>query len=80
VKRRYVHYVANANGWSDWHLPIHGKGERNYRNGCCDCGLVHEYQYRVKIVDGKPAVLFRCRRNNKATAAMRRAKRFRSKK
>ena len=47
-----------------------------YRMMCCDCGLVHEMDFR--IVDSrngkKRQVQFRVRRNERATAASRRAR------
>jgi hypothetical protein len=39
-----------------------------YKMGCCDCGLVHEIDF--KINNGR--VLIRARRNNRSTALMRR--------
>jgi len=47
----------------------------NYREQCCDCGLVHNVEFR--IVDGH--VEWRAVRNAKATAACRRTKPKRSK-
>lgn len=35
---------------------------------CCDCGLVHDMDFR--IVEGK--IQFRARRNNRATGQLRR--------
>lgn len=34
-------------GWTRWVQPI----ERGYLMRCCDCGLVHEMNFRVK--DGR---------------------------
>lgn len=45
---------------------------RGHQNACCDCGLVHAIDYRI-AKDG--ALEVRYRRNNRATAAVRRAKR-----
>jgi hypothetical protein len=44
---------------------------RGHRIQCCDCGLVHNYDFRV--VEGR--VQFRAKRNNRATAAVKRHKR-----
>lgn len=30
-------------GWSEWHEPI----MKGYRMQCCDCGLIHEVQFKV---------------------------------
>ena len=68
-------------GWSEWQAPIQG-----YKMACCDCGLVHDNEFRVvkvtwqngKEFDGDDVpfdeyrVLLRARRNNRSTAAMRR--------
>lgn len=51
----------------EWVQPI----RRGYRLMCCDCGLVHTMDFRVL----KGRVQFRVFRNNRATAAARRAKR-----
>ncbi len=41
---------------------------RNFRLACCDCGLVHRLDFKIK---GRH-VEFRTRRDRRATAAMRR--------
>lgn len=51
---------------NEWILPI----RRGYRMMCCDCGLVHELDFRVV----KRRIQFRVRRNNRATAAARRSR------
>lgn len=66
--RKYKRLKVNAGGWCDWQSPLHGHGDHNYRMRCCDCALIHEMQFR--IVD--KSVIFRVRRNNRATAASRR--------
>lgn len=43
-----------------------------HRTRCCDCGLVHVMDFFVVQRDGKRVVLFRARRDNRATAAVRR--------
>lgn len=50
---------------NEWVYPK----QKGYRIGCCDCGLVHEVDFR--IVKGK--VEFRVRPSKRATAAMRAA-------
>ena len=50
-----------------WIRPV----ARGHRHACCDCDLVHVVDYRI-TEDG--AVEFRARRDNRATAAMRRKK------
>ena len=66
-------------GWTDWIQPHHAK----YKMRCCDCDLVHVMQLRVvrdgddprtcDIEDEVPGlVVFRVRRDQRATAASRR--------
>ena len=71
---RYEKLKVNPDGWSDWQRPIHGRGQRNYRMACCDCGLVHEMQFRVIELRGRQRVLFKAKRNNRATAGIKRGK------
>lgn len=67
--------------WTSWQFPRH----RSYRLGCCDCGLVHEIDFRVSAAsvitpEGKPLlrkrghVAFRVARDNRSTAMLRRYK------
>ena len=41
---------------------------REYRPCCCDCGLVHVFQFRVR----KGKIQLRAKRDNRATAQFRR--------
>ena len=58
---------------------------KQYRAACCDCGLVHEIQFRVisektgKIIKGAK-VQFNAARHPRATAAVRRKPRAFTKK
>ena len=52
----------------DWQQPVMKK----YFLACCDCGLVHEMQFRIVGVK-KQAVQYRCRRAEGLTAARRKA-------
>lgn len=61
---RYATHTLNAKGWTDWLQPV----RRGYKLACCDCGLVHTMDFRVK--DGR--VQFRAARNNRSTALRRR--------
>jgi len=77
---KYPTMLPREDGWSGWQRPLHGHGDRNYRMACCDCCLIHEMQFRVKRrEDGRLDVVFRVRRNNRATAALRRHRRVRVK-
>lgn len=44
---------------------------RGHKNACCDCSLVHVIDYRISK---EGALEVRFRRDNRATAAMRRRK------
>ena len=37
------HEVENADDWSEWVCPDH----KGYLMKCCDCGLVHEAEFRI---------------------------------
>lgn len=63
---RYHQEVEGDDGWTRWVHPV----MEGYRMGCCDCGLVHDMDFRV-VGD---RVEFRARRNERATAAKRRWK------
>jgi hypothetical protein len=60
----YRRYVASADGWSEWIQPV----PRGYRMACCDCGLVHTVDFRVRA--GR--IQFRVARNNRSTGQIRR--------
>jgi hypothetical protein len=35
--------IAGRGGWSEWQQPI----MKGYMMQCCDCGLVHEIQFKA---------------------------------
>lgn len=51
---------------NEWVQPV----RRNYKLACCDCGLVHELDFRIH----KGRAQFRARRAKASTALMRRQK------
>lgn len=61
---RYEKHTVDRGGRTDWIQPI----RRGYKMACCDCGLVHKIDFRVK--NGR--VQLRAARDNRATAAKRR--------
>lgn len=61
-----VNYEVIAYG--EWTRPR----MKDFREQCCDCGLIHRLDFR--IVDGR--IEFRTRRDDRATAAVRRRFRF----
>ena len=50
---------------NEWVQPI----RKGYKLACCDCGLVHDVDFRIY----KGRIQFRVRRNGKATGGMRAA-------
>lgn len=54
-------YYVQQDG--EWFQPC-----GNYRMACCDCGLVHRFQFRIR--DGK--IQFRAWRDARSTAQKRR--------
>ena len=63
--KRVVYRVISYGEWTQPRM-------RNFREQCCDCGLIHRLDFR--IVDGR--IEFRTRRDDRATAAARRSFRF----
>jgi hypothetical protein len=55
---------------NEWIRPV----MKGYRIMCCDCGLVHELDFRVIRWGRGHKVEFRARRNARATAAARSGK------
>lgn len=49
---------------NEWVQPIN----KGYKMACCDCGLVHDLDFRVY----RGRAQFRVRRNNRSTAMIRR--------
>lgn len=46
---------------------------RRYRIGCCDCGLVHDVEFRMVVTaDGQFQLQRRLRRNKRQSAIARR--------
>lgn len=45
---------------------------KGYKLACCDCGLVHRVDFRALKNGRGTFVQFRCYRDNRSTAAMRR--------
>lgn len=49
---------------NEWVQPI----RKGYKMACCDCGLVHDMDFRIH----KGRAQFRVRRNNRSTGQLRR--------
>lgn len=84
---KYEQHHANEDGWSKWIKPV----MKGYKLACCDCGLVHKVDFAVVKITKKKGDLkwsqpikansheveFRVRRDNRATAGVRRWKKSR---
>lgn len=78
---RYPVAEVHEDGWTDWEQPV--MEPRRYRLACCDCGLVHNFEFRVvqRFEDGTERVYgeeagdvrvqWRCSRNARATGQVR---------
>ena len=53
-----------GDGWTDWVQPV----RRGYKIACCDCGLVHSMNFRIR----RGRVQFQVSRNARSTAMVRR--------
>jgi hypothetical protein len=73
MSRKYPTEFQKADGWTCWIHPLAG-----FRMSCCDCGLVHELEFS-RADDDSNKILFRARRDNRATAGRRRGKKFKKK-
>lgn len=69
---KYEQHRAGDGGgeWSKWVSPRRS----GYRLMCCDCGLVHLFQFALIPWGRGKKIIFRCRRHKRATSAARRAK------
>ena len=60
----HQHIEDGEDNFTDWFAPKMD----GWKMACCDCGLVHDVEFRV--VDGE--VQMRAKRNARSTAARRR--------
>ena len=58
----------SSDGWTRW-VPPRMKG---YKMACCDCGLVHDMQFKIVPYGRGFKVVFRAKRNQRSTGQMRR--------
>lgn len=65
---RYRTPADGEGGWTEWVSPVQ-QGSGLYKFRCCDCDLIHDMDFHVSAA-GK--VLFRVRRNTRATGQARR--------
>lgn len=81
---RFRKEIEQEDGWSQEVAPK----MLGYKMACCDCGLVHDMDFKVvkvtqinddgswesENVDGDYRVIFKARRNNRSTGQVRRHK------
>lgn len=67
IKRFRIEIGNGPRGFSRWVQPVMSK----YFLACCDCGLVHEMQFRI-VGARKRRVQFRARRAERYTTKLRR--------
>lgn len=73
MSKRFI-LEAESGEWSEWQWS----GTNKQRIGCCDCGLVHDFEFKPVTINGKAfhhvtkgQVLWRVRGNDKATKRLR---------
>lgn len=57
-------WADGEDGYTEWIRPT----PKGFKASCCDCGLVHKMDFRV----AKGRAEFRIKRDNRATAMVRR--------
>jgi len=71
---RFKHHTAGWRGWSEWVYP---KPKEKYLFKCCDCGLVHELEFKTFIAeDTKKKGLFNVIELPSQIRSMFRARRY----
>ena len=65
---QYEQHEVDSKGWTDWIKPM----MKGYKIRCCDCDLVHVFDFKV---ENNRQIKFKVKRDNRATAASRRTKR-----
>lgn len=66
---KYIqHQVKNNGDLTKWIRPT----RKGYKMACCDCGLVHNLDFRVRKEWRGLVIEFRAGRNNRATGQIRR--------
>lgn len=54
MPKRFVTMTARRGGWCDWIMPI----PKGYLMKCCDCGLVHEMEFKPFVEKGRKRKTF----------------------
>jgi len=68
VMTKYQKPPVNGDGWTGWFYPA----MLGYKISCCDCGLVHQINFKID----NDRVLMDVKRDNRATGQKRRRKQF----
>jgi hypothetical protein len=64
--KKYKPYEPIGDGWED--TP------KSLSMACCDCSLVHDMKFRIRLVYGMPKLQWKIDRDDKETARLRRHK------
>lgn len=67
----FKNHKAGIGGWSEWVFPT-----KKYLFKCCDCGLVHEIEFKTFIEKERKRNIFTVIPLPKEVRAMFRARRF----
>lgn len=50
VNNEFKKYTTGHGGWSPWVSPV----MKGYKMQCCDCGLIHEVDFKIVRFIGEP--------------------------
>lgn len=70
--RLYTPVKAGKDGWTEWVKPV----PKGYRIQCCDCGLVHEMEFKAFVETRRKGERFQLAELPLPIRAMFRAKRL----
>jgi len=65
AKTSYPTVTINEDGWSEWLRP-----NPTINIACCSCSLVHQFEFTLSQPGN--IIMFRVKRDNRATSALRR--------
>ena len=68
TRSKFITEVQGGDGWTRWIEPVMD----GYKLACCDCGLVHNMEFKVESDGDNHKVLFRASRDARSTGQRRR--------
>ena len=69
--KHFKQHKVGRGGWSEWVFPIGG-----YLFKCCDCGLVHEFQFKTFVERARKGKVFNAVELPQEVRSMFRARRY----